>query len=86
MQVLQPMQAVHVDGHAPLQLGVLIVGVERHLRPRRLNAFVREVRIRDEVGQRRLADNVPVAQRLSDAGQIGMVDVLEALRMGKAES
>ena len=77
---------VHVDGHAPLQLGVLIVGVQRHLRTRRLDVLVRKVRILDEVFERRLANNVAVLQRLGALRQIGIIDVLEALRMSEAEA
>src|ERR1019366_3619320 len=77
---------VHVDGHAPLQLGVLIVGVERHLRPRRLDSFVREVGVLDEILQGRFANNVTVAERLGAVRKIGMVDVLETLRVSEPVS
>src|ERR1019366_3483083 len=77
---------VHVDGHAPLQLRVLVVVVERHFRRGRLDSFVREVGVLDEVLQGRFADDVTVTERLGTIGQVGMVDVLKALRVGEPVS
>ncbi len=47
---------------------------------------MRKIGVLDEVFQRRLADDVPVLQRLGAFGQVGVVDVLESLRMSETVS
>src|SRR5208337_2147410 len=70
----------------PLQLGVLIGVVERHLGRNLLFVLMRKIGVLDEVLERRLTNNVPVLEWLGAFGQVGVIDVLESLRNSKAVS